>query len=295
MGDIKVGTASWTDKSLIESGTFYPEDVKTAEARLRFYAEHFDTVEVDSSYYGMPSERNSRLWVERTPAEFTFHIKAYSILTGHPTRVRSIPEILRRELPKAVREKSKPKDFPKEIVEAAFDMFAAALNPLQAAGKLGCILLQFPPWFVPSQRAYTRLELAREKLARHRPAVEFRNRRWITSPERENAFAFLREHGFPYVIVDAPWLDVGGSPAAVTAAEAYVRLHGRNRENWFTKGIDTVERYRYLYSEDEIRAWAKKVKDVGKRAEKTFVLFNNCYQNYGVKNAGMLKTALKSA
>lgn len=294
MGEIKVGTASWTDKSLIESGTFYPEDVKTAEARLRFYAERFDTVEVDSSYYGMPAERNSRLWVERTPAEFTFHIKAYSMLTGHPTRVPSIPQVLRKELPKAVREESKPKDFPKEIVEAAFDMFVSALNPLKAAGKLGCILLQFPPWFVPSDQAYERLELAREKFARLQPAVEFRNRRWMASPEKEKALHFLRENDFSYVIVDAPWLDTRQSPLAVTAPYAYVRLHGRNRKNWFAKGIETVERYRYLYSEEEIGTWAKKIEDVGKRAEKTFVLFNNCYQDYGVRNAAMLQTALAS-
>ena len=175
MDHIKIGTASWTDKSLIDSGTFYPDRAQTAEARLRFYAAHFDTVEVDSSYYGMPSERNARLWVERTPETFTFHMKAYSMLTGHPTRIQAVPQVFRKELPRTVTEQSKPKEFPKEIVEAAFDMFAAALTPLKQAERLGCILFQFPPWFVPSDRAYQWLELVREKLVRYRVAVEFRN------------------------------------------------------------------------------------------------------------------------
>jgi len=293
MGKIRIGTASWTDPTLIESGTFYPADAKTAEARLRYYAAHFDTVEVDSSYYAMPAERNSRLWADRTPAGFTFHMKAHAMLTGHPTRIQSIPQVLRTELPRQFKEKTTANAFPKEIVEAAFDMFAAALIPLRAAGKLGFVLLQFPPWFVPSPRSYAWLELAREKLARHQVAVEFRNRRWFTAAEKEEALDFLRDQGLSFVSVDAPWVDGWEGPIDVTGPEAYVRLHGRNRQNWFKKGIDTVQRYRYLYSEAEINAWAENVKHIADRTEQAFVLFNNCYQDYGVRNARMMKEALR--
>ena len=293
MEKTRVGTASWTDKTLIESGTFYPRQVTTAEGRLKFYAEHFDTVEVDSSYYALPSERNAMLWAQRTPPGFVFHIKAYSMLTGHPTLVKSIPKVLRGELPRAILEKAQAKAFPKEVVEAAFDMFQSALRPLKEAGKLGGLLFQFPPWFVPSARTYGWLELVREKLRDQALAVEFRNWRWITSPEKERALGFLKEHHMSYVIIDAPWIKGWKAPLAVTAPMVYLRFHGRNRKNWFKKGVATVERYRYLYNEKELERWAEKVTKVHGKADETFVLFNNCYENYGVKNAKALKRLLQ--
>ncbi|MDY6839031.1 MAG: DUF72 domain-containing protein [Thermodesulfobacteriota bacterium] len=291
---IRVGTASWTDKTLIDSGTFYPRQVTTAEGRLRFYAEHFDTVEVDSSYYALPSERNAVLWAKRTPPEFVFHIKAYSMLTGHPTVVKGIPRVLRQELPKAILKRAQAREFPKEIVEAAFDMFQSALRPLKEAGKLGCLLFQFPPWFVPSARSYAWLELVREKLLFHRLAVEFRHWRWIVAPEKDRALRFLKANDMSYVVTDAPWIRGWEAPLAVAAPIVYLRFHGRNRENWFKKGVATVERYRYLYDEKELEGWTEKVQEVHAKADETFVLFNNCYKNYGIKNAKTLKRLVKS-
>ncbi|MBW2019904.1 MAG: DUF72 domain-containing protein [Deltaproteobacteria bacterium] len=295
MEKTRVGTASWTDKTLIESSTFYPRQVTTSEDRLRFYAEHFDTVEVDSTYYALPAERNALLWARRTPPGFVFHIKAYSMLTGHPTLVKSIPKVLRQELPKEILEKAQVKEFPKEVVEAAFDMFAAALRPLKEAGKLGCLLFQFPPWFVPSARAYTWLELVREKLPDHHLSVEFRNWRWITSPEKETSLKFLKDHTIAYVVIDALWIKGWEGPVVVTAPIAYVRFHGRNRENWFKKGVETVERYRYLYKEADLKRWAEKVKRASHEADQTFAIFNNCYENYGIKNAKTFQQLLQEA
>jgi len=295
MKRIRVGTASWTDRTLIKSGTFYPRQVTTAEGRLKFYAEHFNTVEVDSTYYALPSERNAVLWASRTPPEFVFHIKAYSMLTGHPTLVKTIPRVFREELPKEILKKTQAKEFPEEIVEAAFDMFQAALRPLQDAGKLGCLLFQFPPWFVPSARSYAWLELVREKLHGHRLAVEFRNWRWITHPEKERSLKFLRGRAMTYVITDAPWIKGWEGPLAITAPVVYLRFHGRNRQNWFKKGVPTVERYRYLYNEKELEQWAKKVRQAAEGADQTFVLFNNCYENYGVKNAKGLQRLLQDS
>ena len=295
MEKIRVGTASWTDKTLIGSGTFYPRQVTTAEGRLRFYAEHFDTVEVDSTYYALLAERNAVLWARRTPQGFIFHIKAYAMLTGHPTLIRSIPKVLREELPKELLAKAQAKEFPKEVVEAAFDMFRAALRPLKDAGRLGCLLFQFPPWFVPSAGAYAWLELVREKLPDHKLAVEFRNWRWIRPPEKERAFLFLKDHAIAYVVIDAPWINGWEGPLAATAPIAYIRFHGRNRENWFKKGVETVERYRYLYKEGELKRWADKIKRASRQAEQTFAIFNNSYENFGIKNAKMLKGLLKEA
>lgn len=294
MEKTRVGTASWTDKTLIKSGTFYPRQVTTAEGRLRFYAEHFDTVEVDSSYYALPSERNAVLWTRRTPHGFIFHIKAYSMLTGHPTLVRSIPKVLKGELPKETLTKTQAKEFPEEVVGAAFDMFASALRPLKEAGKLGCLLFQFPPWFVPSPRTYAWVELVREKLPDHHLAVEFRNRRWITSPEKERVSHFLKDHAITYVVIDAPWIRGWEGPVAVTAPIAYVRFHGRNRESWFKKGIETVERYRYLYTGEELKKWADKIKRASNEAKQTFAIFNNCYENYGIKSAKILEQLLQA-
>lgn len=293
MKRIRVGTASWTDKTLIESDTFYPKQVTTAEGRLRFYAQHFDTVEVDSTYYALPAERNAVLWAERTPQGFLFHIKAYSMLTGHPTLVKSIPKVLRGELPKEFLAKAQAKEFPKEVLEAAFDMFRAALRPLKEAGKLGSLLFQFPPWFVPSPKAYRWIDLVREKLPDHSLAVEFRNRQWITSPEKERALLFLKDHAISYVIIDAPWIKGWEAPVAVTAAVAYLRFHGRNRENWFKKDVETVQRYRYLYKEEELKRWADKIKRASRQAEQVFAVFNNCYENFGIKNAKMLLQLLQ--
>jgi uncharacterized protein YecE (DUF72 family) len=296
MEKIRVGTASWTDKTLIESGNFYPSQVTTAEGRLRFYAEQFDTVEVDSTYYALPAERNSHLWAKRTPRGFVFHIKAYSMLTGHPTLIRGIPKVLRGELPRQLLGKAQAKAFPKEVVEAAFDMFASALNPLQEAGKLGCLLFQFPPWFVPSARAYAWLELVREKIPNnYHLAVEFRNWRWIIPPERDRALRFLKDRAISYVIIDAPWVKGWEGPIAVTAETVYVRFHGRNRENWFKKGIKTVERYRYLYRDEELKKWAENVTRASKEAERAFAIFNNCYGNYGIKNAKRLEQLLQAS
>ena len=293
MEKIKVGTASWTDKTLIKSGTFYPRQVNTAEGRLRFYAEHFDTVEVDSTYYAPPSEKNAVLWASRTPPGFIFHVKAYAMLTGHPTLVKSIPKVLQAALPRETFSRARVKTFPKEVVEAAFDMFASALRPLKEAGKLGCLLFQFPPWFVPSARAYAWLELVREKLPGHDLAVEFRNRQWLAEPAHERALAFLRDHGMAHVIVDAPWITEWAGPVTVTAGIVYMRFHGRNRENWFKKGVETVERYKYLYKEEELKAWADKARRAAQESERAFAIFNNCFQNYGVKNALQMISLLR--
>jgi uncharacterized protein YecE (DUF72 family) len=292
MTEIRIGTASWTEKTLLESGTFYPKDITTAEGRLNFYAQHFDTVEVDSTYYSPPAERNAVLWAERTPPGFLFNIKAYSMLTKHPTLIKSIPKVLRGSLPSKYTEEPKSTDFPKEIVEAAFDMFHSALRPLKDATKLGCVLFQFPPWFLPSPEAYKWLELVREKFPSTCVAVEFRNRKWLVTSERKKAADFLKANGMSSVAVDAPWISNWEGPIDLTTDISYMRFHGRNRESWFKKGIATEEKYRYAYAERELKAWAGPIKAVSEPANIVFVIFNNCYQDYAVRNAGMMKGLL---
>src|SRR6476620_1615724 len=149
-GPILIGTSSWTDKTLIKDGHFYPPDARTAEKRLQFYASQFALVEVDSTYYFPPSESNSVLWIERTPQHFTFNIKAYSLLTNHPTRPDRMPKDLREMLPSDQADKRNVyrDKLPNEVVDEVWKQFADALMPLHSAGKLGAVLFQFPQWFV---------------------------------------------------------------------------------------------------------------------------------------------------
>jgi uncharacterized protein YecE (DUF72 family) len=287
-----VGTASWTDPSLISSGAFYPPDVTSAEDRLRFYAEQFDTVEVDSTYYALPSERNAALWAERTPDDFVFHLKAFSLLTTHGAETRRLPRAVKELLSQA--ELSQPRlSHPRDAVrDLAFQMFASALEPLRRSGKLGLLVFQFPPWFTATRGNAHYIESCRERLPGDALAVEFRNASWLADARRERTLDFLRALDVTYVIVDEPQLRNAVPPVcAVTASDAYVRFHGRNREAWTKKGISAAERYKYLYSERELADWADRLRTL-KTARAVHVIFNNCYANFGVMNATTMKQML---
>src|SRR5918911_1206576 len=186
MGEIQVGTASWTDKTLLESG-WYPQTADTPEKRLAYYAKQFPIVEVDSTYYAPPAEQTAKLWAQRTPDGFTFNIKAFSLLTGHPSKVSALPTDLRPETDK---KNVYPKDLPAQAYEDLWSRFLSALDPLVAAHKLGVILFQFPPWFTirKSNKDYL-LEVA----ARCKPmrvAVELRNATWFNGDNQAETLAF---------------------------------------------------------------------------------------------------------
>src|SRR6202161_3963089 len=174
MGSILVGTAGWTDRTLIASG-WYPPEADTPEKRLRFYARQFPLVEVDATYYAMPAEQTARSWADRTPAGFTFNIKAFSLFTQHPTPVRALPVDLREAAGKSGKDRVYLKDVDPAVADQAWDRFLAALEPLRSAGKLGAILLQFPPWF-PIGRANKQYILdCAERVKPRRVCVEFRH------------------------------------------------------------------------------------------------------------------------
>jgi len=145
-----VGTASWLDQALIASGRFYPRGTMSAENRLRWYARFFDCVEVNSSFYALPSPRNAALWAERTPPGFLFHVKAYSLMTGHHPRLDTLPAEVRLMLPENVTPRRRGEidreRIPAEAVDVCFELFRAAVEPLAAAGKLGYVLFQLAPW-----------------------------------------------------------------------------------------------------------------------------------------------------
>lgn len=287
-----MGTASWTDTSLIESGRFYPPDATSAEARLQHYASVFPLVEVDSSYYGMPSQRNSALWVERTPEDFVFDIKAFGALTHHPTRPASLPKDLREALPAKAGERGTLyyKDMPAEVQDSIWERFAEALLPLDSAGKLGVVLFQFPPWFMPGRESFAYLDQLTDRMPQYRPAVEFRNPLWMDEGHVERTLSFLSERGLPYVCVDEPQ----GTPASVppvvasTARVAVVRFHGRNVEAWGKRNVSVAEKYDWLYSEEELRGWVPGLQRLASESESVHVLMNNCREDKAVVNARQL-------
>jgi len=289
MARMRVGTCSWTDPTLLSSGRFYPDSAHSAEARLQYYASQFNIVEVDSSYYALPNERNSYLWAERTPDDFVFDFKAFRIFTQHPTPVNSLPKNIRTELTSELQGKANIyyRDLPAELVDELWQRFETALLPLDTVGKLGVVLFQFPPWFYPGSQQLDYIEMCKAKLRQFRLAAEFRNNVWLSEKNRTATFDFLRRNDLPFVCVDEPQGFKSSVPpvAEVTSDIGLVRFHGRNTETWEKKGIGPAERFNYLYTEEELRPWADKIAEVSQQTREMHVLFNNCYEDKAVVNA----------
>jgi uncharacterized protein YecE (DUF72 family) len=298
MAKIRVGTCSWTDPTLINSGRFYPDSARSAEARLQYYASQFNVVEVDSSYYAMPSESNSYLWAQRTPDDFVFDFKAFRLFTQHPTPVSSLPKAIRQELPSQEAQKGTLyyRDLASELIDELWHTFEGSLLPLDTAGKLGVVLFQFPPWFYPGSQQLDYVEMCKAKLPQYRLAVEFRNNVWLSEKNRATTFGFLKGNGLAFVSVDEPQGFKSSVPpvAEVTSDIGLVRFHGRNSETWEKKGIGPAERFNYLYSEDELKPWATKIVQICGQISEMHVLFNNCYQDKAVVNARQMRLMLGS-
>jgi uncharacterized protein YecE (DUF72 family) len=294
VGRILVGTASWTDKTLLASG-WYPGDVRTAEQRLAYYASRFPLVEVDSTYYSPPAEQTVLAWRDRTPADFTFNVKAFSLLTQHPTRPASLYRDIRPAAEEAAggRRNVYLRDVDRGVVDAVWERFLAALGPLHEAGKLGALLFQFPQWF-PIGAANKRYVLdCRDRCAPIPICVEFRNHTWLRDDNEKETLDFLARHEVPYVCVDMPQGYPSSIPPtlAVTGEPAVVRFHGHS-DKWQSKEIH--ERFGYLYSEREMDEWAGKLRELSGRASTTHVLMNNCYRDYAQTNAQQLTDLLTS-
>src|SRR5262249_16930309 len=198
-----VGTASWTDRTLIASG-WYPPEADTPEKRLRYYARQFALVEVDATYYALPAERTAMAWAARTPAGFTFNVKAFSLFTQHPTPVAALPKDLRPAADKTAKDRVSLKDVDPAVTDQVWERFLAALDPLRAERKLGAILLQFPPWFPISRARKDYIVACAARAAPDRVCIEFRNRTWMTPENQEQTLTFLPEHAQPCVGVDMP-------------------------------------------------------------------------------------------
>jgi uncharacterized protein YecE (DUF72 family) len=293
---VLVGTCSWTDKTLVESGSFYPPSVRTAADRLRFYADSFPIVEVDATFYAPPSEQNARLWVERTPAGFIFDIKAFSLLTTHSTQARMLPAPLPSLLPADVRDKPRLylRDLPSDLQDAVWEVHRRALALLSERDKLGVVLFQFPHWFRKNRQNVAYLETVARELAGFRIAVEFRGGGWMDPGHERSSLDILERLGLSYVCVDEPQGFASSTPPVVAATSeiAVVRFHGRAAELWEKKTASAAERFRYLYTEDELREWVPRVRKLAEQASEVHALMNNCYRDYGIVNARQLAALL---
>jgi uncharacterized protein YecE (DUF72 family) len=297
VGEILIGITGWTEPTLVKAGTFYPKKTMSAEERLRFYADQFPIVEVDSTYYSPPSERNAELWIERTPTHFTFNVKAFSLLTNHPTRRDGLYKDIRERIPSELAEKRNlyRGQLPEGIVDEVWQRFHDALMPLHSAGKLGAVLFQFPQWFVISRKNKDYVVECAERLKDFRIAVEFRHKTWLENRNVEETLSFLEKHDLPMVCVDMPQGFDSSLPAiaAATANDlAMVRFHGRDPDQWTKKNVSAAERFRYDYKKKELEEWVPKVRDLADSARETHVLMNNCYQDYAVKSARQLASLL---
>ena len=295
---IRTGTCSWTEKTLIQSGEFYPPDARTAEARLRYYASHFDTVEVDSTYYAIPDQKTALLWDMRTPADFTFHIKAYGALTGHGVDPRTLPRDVQSLVSHGQGEGKYTYVKEPRLLQTLAQRLIDALSPLTKSGKLGLVVFQFPPWFTHKPSNLDYISFCRDMMNDLPIAVEFRHGSWFTSGSAQRTFDFLGEHDITYVTADEPqYGNLSTAPfiPCVTTETAYFRFHGRNTENWLKKGVETALRYAYAYSEDELAAFVNHLSETDKKATTTYAMFNNCYRDYAVANAVRLRQFLQKS
>jgi len=290
--NIRVGTASWTDKSLIESGRFYPSDATSAEDRLRYYASQFRMVEVDSSYYAIPTQQTAHHWATRTPDGFRFNVKAFRLFTGHQTSPVVLGKDIRAALPETGKKNVYYKDLPSELRDELWRQFRDALLPLQAAGKLVAVHFQFAPWMAFHRENFAHVEECQAQLPDCVLAVEFRNRSWFEGKHEASTLRFEQERAFVNVIVDGPQGFANSVPAvwAITNPDlSILRMHGRNRETWNKKGLKTsAERFNYDYSEVELTELAQQIVTTAPKVKEFHVVLNNNYEDQGQRNARTL-------
>jgi uncharacterized protein YecE (DUF72 family) len=265
---VRLGTCSWADEGLLR--TWYPRGVSTAEKRLRYYAERFDTVEVDSPYYALPDPAVTARWAQRTPDDFVFHVKASAAMTWHEG----------------------------DPTDEAFRQFRGAMEPLELSGKLRGVLLQYHPRFRKSPEALADLARAPDRLAPLVPLVEFRHRSWMADDERADTLAFLERHGLAYVSVDSPLTrasNVSPRVAAGTHAVAYVRFHGRNAQTWNARGGSAADRFDWMYTPEELAEWVEPIRRLADEAEEVYALFNNNRDDFAPRSAAILRGLLDEA
>jgi uncharacterized protein YecE (DUF72 family) len=261
---IKIGTSGFSFQDW--KGTVYPVSIQDRDM-LPFYEKElgFNLLEVNFTYYTLPSQKSFAAMSKKVSKEFEFTVKAFKGMT-HEVRDKETRKMIdNREI---------------------FEKFKYSLNPLIEDGKLGCVLAQFPYGFFPNRENLDYLERFKQEMEDIPLVFEFRNQTWL----KEGTFQFLERRDIGFCIVDEPKLQklMPYLPRA-TSKLGYFRLHGRN-PNWFNSPISV--RYNYLYKEEELKGFIPDIKDISRKTARTLVLFNNCYSGYAAKNAAQMAKLL---
>ncbi len=266
---IKIGLTGWGDHPDVYS------EVTSAKDKLFDYSGHFPVVELDTSFYAIPSPTNVEKWCQDTPPSFQFVVKAYQGMTGH----------LRDELPFETR-------------NDMFEAFRESAGTFQKHGKLAMVLIQFPPWFDCTTQNVNYLLFMKKQLHMFPIAIEFRNQTWYAEAMKEKTIAFLKEHGFIHTVCDEPQAGVGSVPLVPIAThdKVLIRLHGRNVFGW--RNIGHGENWRkvrflYDYNDEELQSIMEHVLSLKSQAKEVIVLFNNNSGGHAAKNAKRLQQMLK--
>ena len=271
-GRILVGTSSWADPGFVEE--WYPPGMPARE-RLPWYAERFEVVELNSSFYAVPDPGMVERWARATPDGFTFDVKLHRLLSRHAADLKSLPPDMRDGV--ETNDRGRVRLSP-ELELALADRILEAVAPLERAGKLGAFLLQLTPAFAPRDHRLDELDALIERLAPHVVAVELRHRGWVAEKRAEATFAYLSERGAAFVAVDAPREDhvpiMPPVDAVTVDSIAYMRMHGRDAHGYM-HGRSVAERFAWDYSDAELREIAGRVRGLADQAHEVHALFNN--------------------
>ena len=289
-GKILVGTASWSDPGFVE--LWYPKKMPAHE-RLGWYAEHFEMVEVNSTFYSVPDLRTVERWCGATPTNFTFDVKLHQLFSFHSTNRKLLPP----ELQRLVQADPKGKVTATESLrDKLLKSFLRPMSILQSAGKLGVLLLQLSPAFSPRKHELSELERLIEQLEGYSVAIEFRNRNWVVDDQLRSTIDFLRKRRVAFVNIDAPTAEhfsiVPSDLNEITNPDfTYMRLHGRDAKAYLT-GKTVAARFNYDYSDDEVSDVAERAKKLAHEANAIHVVFNNNNLDYAPRAAIRLRKAL---
>jgi uncharacterized protein YecE (DUF72 family) len=287
---ILVGTASWSDPGFVEH--WYPKKMPAGD-RLPWYAQHFEMVEVNSTFYSVPDARLVERWCRSTPTDFVFDVKLHQLLSRHSTNVKLLPPALQKMAESDARGRVK---LTPKIEQAMIEQFRRPIEILRGEGKLGALLLQLSPGFSPRKHELNELDDLLGALGNCRLAVELRNRNWVENENLEATIEFFRNHSATLVSVDAPaqrhFTIMPPDLNTITNPKlAYLRLHGRDARA-YTTGKTVAARFHYDYSDAEIGEVADRVRDLGKEATEVHVVFNNNALDYAPHAALRMRTAL---
>jgi uncharacterized protein YecE (DUF72 family) len=287
---ILVGTASWSDPGFVEH--WYPKKMPAGD-RLAWYAQHFEMVEVNSTFYAAPDARMVERWCRSTPDGFTFDVKLHQLLSRHSTNVKLLPPALQRGA--EVDAKGRVKLTP-EIESAMIEQFRKSIEILRGAGKLGALLLQLSPAFSPKAHRLDELDDLVGALGQYRIALELRNRNWVEGEQLQATLDFLRAHAAAFVLVDAPaekhFTIMPPDLNEITNSQlAYLRLHGRDARA-YTTGKTVAARFNYDYSDEEIGEVAQRARTLAEKAKEVHVVFNNNALDYAPHAAARMRAAL---